>query len=89
MFSKPLSFNGQIGRVEYLISFLIFWIFAIGLSVIANQGNSNILSLIKIIVSYFLIAQGAKRCHNIGKSGWHQLIPFYFIWMLLAKEKSA
>ena len=85
MFNKPLSFNGRIGRLEYLISFLFFWIFAIGLTVLVNEGNSNILSLIKLIVSYFFIAQGAKRCHDIGRSGWFQLIPFYFIWMLIAK----
>ena len=76
MFNKPLSFNGRIGRLEYLISFLIFWIFAIGLTVLVNQENSNILSLTKLIVSYSFLAQGAKRCHDIGRSGWFQLIPF-------------
>ncbi|SFZ94429.1 Protein of unknown function [Flaviramulus basaltis] len=89
MFTRPLSFKGRIGRIEYLLTLIVFCFFAIGLTLIVNQENSNILSFVKLIVSYLLIAQGAKRCHDIGRSGWFQLIPFYFIWMLLAKGKTS
>jgi uncharacterized membrane protein YhaH (DUF805 family) len=30
------------------------------------------------------LAQGAKRCHDRGNSGWYLLIPFYVFWMLFA-----
>ena len=33
---------------------------------------------------WFLWAQGAKRCHDRGASGWFQIIPFYVFWMLFA-----
>lgn len=29
-----------------------------------------------------LLAFGAKRCHDLGKSGWWQLVPFFFILMM-------
>ena len=53
-----------------------------------NDSNpSNISSLFFILaipVIWFMIAQGAKRCHDRGNSGWYQLIPFYELWMLFA-----
>lgn len=30
------------------------------------------------------IAQNTKRCHDRGNSGWYQLIPYYYAWMLIA-----
>ena len=29
-----------------------------------------------------MIAQGAKRCHDRGNSGWCQLIPLYGLFMV-------
>jgi uncharacterized membrane protein YhaH (DUF805 family) len=39
-----------------------------------------------IPVVYFMLAQGAKRCHDRGNSGWYQMIPFYALWMLFAES---
>jgi uncharacterized membrane protein YhaH (DUF805 family) len=38
-----------------------------------------------VMASWFLITQNTKRCHDIGKSGWWQLIPFFSVWLLLKK----
>ena len=34
---------------------------------------------------YIAFSQGAKRCHDLGHSGWFQFIPFYVLWMLLKR----
>jgi uncharacterized membrane protein YhaH (DUF805 family) len=72
--------------VEYILSLLIF----IGADLIFNvtlgsPGNSGVYAIILIILWVFMLMQGAKRCHDIGNSGWWQLIPLYFIWLMVAK----
>ena len=90
MFKKPFSFEGRIRRTEYGLSYIIFIAFAgiLGMMMEAfspNDVNGSIFILMGIIPAYwFLFAQGAKRCHDRGNSGWFQLIPFYGLWMLFA-----
>jgi len=31
-----------------------------------------------------LLAQGSKRCQDLGKPLWYQLIPLYFFWLIVA-----
>lgn len=33
---------------------------------------------------WFLFAQGCKRSHDRGNSGWYQIIPFYTLWLIFA-----
>jgi uncharacterized membrane protein YhaH (DUF805 family) len=72
--------------VEYILSLLIF----IGADLICNltfgaPSNNGVYAIILIILWVFMLMQGAKRCHDIGNSGWWQLIPLYFIWLMIAK----
>lgn len=47
-----------------------------------GAGFATIWILLIIPMLWFLYAQGAKRCHDLGHNGWWQIIPFYFFWML-------
>lgn len=82
LFASPFSFNGRIRRLEYGISFIIFIIVRVFLEVIVF--DIPILGLLYIPAFWFFWAQGAKRCHDRGNSGWFQIIPFYGFWMLFA-----
>ena len=69
------SFEGRIRRREYGITILLFAV------IIVFQALIKI-PYIHIPFLWFLLAQGAKRCHDIGKSGWWQFVPFFGLWML-------
>ncbi|MCM1296186.1 MAG: DUF805 domain-containing protein [Muribaculaceae bacterium] len=84
MFSHPFSFSGRIRRLEYFMSGILAYVYAllIGFLVGASGGNEGAMYLFLIPAYWFIWAQGAKRCHDRGNSGWYQLIPFYGLWML-------
>jgi hypothetical protein len=68
----------------FAIARVIITIIAAGLMSGSNDTNGALVFslLLSIPLLWFLWAQGAKRCHDIGNSGWFQLIPFYALWML-------
>ena len=50
-----------------------------------RSGIATIVSLLFYIPAFwFLIAQGAKRCHDRGHTGICQIIPFYNWWLIFA-----
>lgn len=88
MFKKAFSFNGRIRRTEYGLSYIMAVVVLgiIGMmmeSFAPNDENGSMMLLILIVpVYWFIFAQGAKRCHDLDKTGWFQIIPFYFFWMI-------
>jgi len=83
MFSNLFSSTGRIRRLEYVLSVIIYFAaFSFLSHLIAIIPNSTLLGLMHIPLLWFLFAQGAKRCHDINNSGWCQIIPFYFLWMV-------
>ena len=88
MFKNPFSFNGRIRRSEYGISLIIYVLAAstvqLIFSAVGIDDPSILFFLFLIPVLWFMLAQGAKSCHDRGNAGWYQLIPFYGLWMLFA-----
>ena len=84
MFKDPFSFDGRIRRTEYGISVIIYAVIAliINLTISESNGDMAIIGLAIIPLLWFLWAQAAKRCHDVGNSGWWQLIPLYGFWLL-------
>ena len=85
MFSNPFSFDGRIRRMEYGISYIIYVISSQVIAGISIETPGLLILLIPL--SWFGIAQGAKRCHDLGNSGWWQLIPFYPFWLIFQEGK--
>ena len=67
-FSKYVDFSGKASRSEFWWFFLFCLILDL---VLSCTGFGAILSLVLLLPQ---LAVGARRLHDIGKSGWWQLI---------------
>jgi uncharacterized membrane protein YhaH (DUF805 family) len=84
MFAAPFSFDGRIRRLEYGLSFIIS-LAVIIFSTLIFGDYTAIDWIFIILANWFNYAQGCKRSHDVGKSGWWQLIPFYCLYILFAE----
>ena len=76
MLKNPLSAEGRIRRSEYVISFILvqFASYALG-RLFGSMGLTDGFSygmawayIPTILLSIWLLMQGAKRCHDLGNS---------------------
>lgn len=82
------SFEGRIKRSHYWISLIIFiYLTAVINTIIDANELDDLFILTHVPLLWFIISKGARRCHDRGKSGFFQLIPFYPFFMLFGKSK--
>jgi curved DNA-binding protein CbpA len=86
MFRNPFGSDGRIRRMEFGLSFIIFY-FGAMISLALAATAPVLYWILYIAFVWFNLSQGAKRCHDLGHSGWYQLIPFYALWMLFQDGK--
>jgi uncharacterized membrane protein YhaH (DUF805 family) len=76
-------FKGRARRSEYwyfvLFNFIVTMIFVIIDQVMGSLFLNNIYSLAVLIPS---LAVAVRRMHDVNKSGWFILIPFYNLYLL-------
>ena len=80
---KYVDFSGRATRSEFWYFYLFFVLTFFAIALIESLISSLLVNLLMYLV-YFafsvpLIAVSVRRMHDIGKSGWFTLIPFYNI----------
>ena len=91
------SLENRIGREEYFAKMAIFIVLSVLIQVVggivftsvflAVSKQASILIWIvcissQLALTWWFLGYGAKRCHDYGRSGFYQLIPFYVLIML-------
>ncbi len=74
------DFKGRARRQEFWMFFLINFLISIGINIlsVAIAPELAILgTLYSLAVLVPSLAVGVRRMHDVGKSGWFYIIPFY------------
>jgi len=96
MFRGCFSFSGRIGRLEFGLSYIIIFVYAlliavplsVFLEIIFPDIDAEVAwHILQIPAYWFMFSQGARRCHDLDCSGWWQLIPFFVFAMLFSEGK--
>jgi uncharacterized membrane protein YhaH (DUF805 family) len=71
------DFAGRAGRAEFWWSILVFW-----MVVLLLELAGGLLPIFNYLAGLFVIAMacpflglGVRRMHDVGRSGWHALVP--------------
>ena len=88
LFNKSWSqygnFNGRASRREYW-NFYLFYIVIMFLGGLIGglSGFENLSGLVFLAMIVPMLSCGARRMHDVGKSGWFQIIPIYNLFLLV------
>jgi len=76
-----INFEGRSRRKEFWIYFLINLLISYSLRILAVATDTPIFMFVFVLYAFGLLipglAVGVRRMHDVGKSGWYFLVPFY------------
>ena len=79
---KYAEFKGRSGKTAFWYFTAINFTISVILSFVGELINFALLSTIySLAVLMPSLAVGARRMHDVGKSGWYFLIPFYNLYL--------
>ena len=70
MLKRLFSFKGRIGRLEYFLTALFTGVITLPITYAEEEAPPFLIMLILIPIIWINVAQGAKRCHDLGINGF-------------------
>lgn len=85
MFSHLFSFRGRSRCAEYVFINVLSYVLT---SMLFSVSDDNpILYVVFILLIWLCIAVGVRRCHDVGRTGFLILVPFFGIYLLFADSE--
>jgi len=79
------GFEGRARRKEYWMFFLFNMLISYGLQILAVATDTPVLMFLYVLYALGVlipsIAVGIRRMHDVGKSGWFIIVPFYNLYL--------
>lgn len=93
MFNRAFRFNWRITRLEYFLSYFLYYFIAVLcgfcawlicgiLDIDISTLPDDMWHIVVIPAYWFGLSQAVKRSHDIWKSGWWIIVPFFGLWLL-------
>ena len=80
------KFDGRASRSEYWYFVLVNLIVSIVLGIVGGALKTELLSnLYSLATLVPALAVAVRRMHDVNKSGWFILVPFYNLYLLVCK----
>lgn len=81
-FKKYADFKTRSSKSEFWTFFLVNFAISFILGMVGEMLQFPYLSVIFSLITFIpTLAVGARRMHDIGKSGWFYLIPLYDLYL--------
>ena len=86
-FSKYATFSGRATRSEFWYFYLFYILVIVAVSLIDPTTSGLLGNLVFLGFIIPMTAAGCRRMHDVGKSGWFQLVPFYNLFLLCSETQ--